>query len=98
MAEVIELQQAEKQWQDPQVGGEQPYSDVVIGERDNRDMYRMGKQQEFRRNFKVISISSFSLATMMGWVFIPMYVHHSTLRKADVLLIVSPSLPEMLHL
>ena len=27
-----------------------------------------------KRNFKVVSISSFCVVTMMGWVFIPMSV------------------------
>ena len=34
---------------------------------DRRDMYRMGKQQEFRRNFSFIPIFGFAAVLMMTW-------------------------------
>jgi len=65
--DTIELQQSDKHWSTNAAQKSTPN----VRERDSRDMRRMGKEQEFRRNFRVISISSFSLATMMGFVFIP---------------------------
>ncbi|KAF2722515.1 putative GABA permease [Polychaeton citri CBS 116435] len=66
--QTIELRPGGKEW-----GYESgPKPAVRQGkEQDVVDMRRMGKKQEFRRNFKVVSISSFCVVTMMGWVFIP---------------------------
>ena len=46
--------------------------DVVISEKkgtagDQRDMYRMGKQQELRRNFRFVSIFGYSMVLMATW-------------------------------
>jgi hypothetical protein len=34
---------------------------------DQRDMYRMGKQQELRRNFRFASIFGYSMVLMATW-------------------------------
>jgi choline transport protein len=34
---------------------------------DQNDMYRMGKQQELRRNFRFMSIFSYSMVLMATW-------------------------------
>jgi choline transport protein len=36
-------------------------------ERDQRDMNRMGKKQEFRRNFGFVSIFGYSMTLMATW-------------------------------
>lgn len=46
--------------------------DVVISEKkgtagDQKDMYRMGKQQELRRNFRFVSIFGYSMVLMATW-------------------------------
>lgn len=82
MGNVIELHASGKDWKSstqpasPSSGEEvadngSPYSEGMQIQ-DSHDMRRMGKKQQFRRNFNVISISSFCLAVMMGFVFIPM--------------------------
>lgn len=76
--DVVELHASGKDWQSsapaesPSSSDGSPYSETMKVQ-DSADMRRMGKKQEFRRNFNVISISSFCLAVMMGFVFIPMY-------------------------
>jgi hypothetical protein len=35
--------------------------------RDQKDMYRMGKQQELRRNFRFVSIFGYSMVLMATW-------------------------------
>lgn len=35
--------------------------------KDQRDMYRMGKVQELRRNFRFISIFGFTMVLMSTW-------------------------------
>lgn len=72
-----------------------PYSEGMKVQ-DSADMRRMGKKQEFRRNFNVISISSFCLAVMMGFVFIPMYAlkptkTHGSNADSVVATVASPS-------
>jgi choline transport protein len=44
-------------------------------EGDQRDMYRMGKQQELRRNFRFVSIFGYSMVLMATWETILTYVH-----------------------
>lgn len=34
---------------------------------DQRDMYRMGKTQELRRNFRFVSIFGFTMVLMATW-------------------------------
>ena len=34
---------------------------------DQKDMYRMGKQQELRRNFRFVSIFGYSMVLMATW-------------------------------
>jgi choline transport protein len=34
---------------------------------DQRDMYRMGKKQEFRRNFGFVSIFGYAMTLMATW-------------------------------
>jgi choline transport protein len=41
---------------------------------DQRDMYRMGKQQELRRNFRFVSIFGYSMVLMATWETILTYV------------------------
>jgi len=46
--------------------------DVVVTEKkgtagDQKDMYRMGKQQELRRNFRFVSIFGYSMVLMATW-------------------------------
>jgi len=46
--------------------------DVVVSEKkgtagDQKDMYRMGKQQELRRNFRFVSIFGYSMVLMATW-------------------------------
>lgn len=45
--------------------------DVVSEKRgtagDQQDMYRMGKQQELRRNFRFVSIFGYSMVLMATW-------------------------------
>lgn len=46
--------------------------DVVISKKkgtagDQKDMYRMGKQQELRRNFRFMSIFGYSMILMATW-------------------------------
>lgn len=46
--------------------------DVVVSEKkgtagDQKDMYRMGKQQELRRNFRFMSIFGYSMVLMATW-------------------------------
>ena len=82
MHDVVELHATGKDWKSshepasPSSGGVDNGAQYSEGMKvqDSADMRRMGKKQEFRRNFNVISISSFCLAVMMGFVFIPMYV------------------------
>ena len=42
--------------------------------RDQKDMYRMGKQQELRRNFRFVSIFGYSMVLMATWETILTYV------------------------
>ena len=46
--------------------------DDVVAEKkgtagDQKDMYRMGKQQELRRNFRFVSIFGYSMVLMATW-------------------------------
>jgi choline transport protein len=46
--------------------------DVVVSKTkgtagDQKDMYRMGKQQELRRNFRFVSIFGYSMVLMATW-------------------------------
>jgi choline transport protein len=46
--------------------------DGVVSEKkgtagDQKDMYRMGKQQELRRNFRFVSIFGYSMVLMATW-------------------------------
>lgn len=43
-----------------------PYNDA----RDRMDMDRLGKRQELRRNFGLLSIFSFMCIAMSSWVFV----------------------------
>ena len=36
---------------------------------DLEDMRRLGKQQQFQRNFQLVSITAFSVITISGWVY-----------------------------
>jgi len=50
----------------------EPQQDVVVSEKkgtagDQKDMYRMGKQQELRRNFRFVSIFGYSMVLMATW-------------------------------
>jgi choline transport protein len=44
---------------------------------DQKDMYRMGKQQELRRNFRFVSIFGYSMVLMATWETILTLVHSS---------------------
>lgn len=39
--------------------------------RDNADMVRLGKQQEFDRGYRILSITAFTVVAMVGWIFVP---------------------------
>lgn len=41
---------------------------------DQKDMYRMGKQQELRRNFRFVSIFGYSMVLMATWETVLTYV------------------------
>jgi choline transport protein len=46
--------------------------DAVVSEKkgtpeDQKDMYRMGKTQELRRNFRFVSIFGYSMILMATW-------------------------------
>jgi choline transport protein len=46
--------------------------DVIMSEKmgttdDQRDMYRMGKKPELRRNFRFVSIFGYSMILMATW-------------------------------
>jgi hypothetical protein len=48
------------------------HEDVLVTEKkgthgDQKDMYRMGKQQELRRNFRFVSIFGYSMVLMATW-------------------------------
>lgn len=48
------------------------HSDGLFSEKkgtaeDQKDMYRMGKQQELRRNFRFLSIFGYSMVLMATW-------------------------------
>jgi hypothetical protein len=47
--------------------------------RDQRDMYRMGKQQELRRNFRFVSIFGYSMVLMATWETMLTYVRSQSL-------------------
>lgn len=56
--------------------------DGVISEKkgtvgDQKDMYRMGKQQELRRNFRFVSIFGYSMVLMATWETVLTYVRGS---------------------
>jgi choline transport protein len=52
--------------------------------RDQRDMYRMGKQQELRRNFRFVSIFGYSMVLMATWETMLTYVRlHFLLTPPD---------------
>ena len=38
---------------------------------DNAHMTRLGKKQQFDRNFQLLSITAFSVVAMGGWIFVP---------------------------
>ncbi|KAK5743954.1 hypothetical protein LTR17_002292 [Elasticomyces elasticus] len=38
---------------------------------DQTHMQRLGKTQEFDRNFRLLSITAFSVVAMGGWIFVP---------------------------
>ena len=55
-----------------QPGDSESQQDDVISEKrgtagDQMDMYRMGKQQELRRNFRFVSIFGYSMVLMATW-------------------------------
>ncbi|KAK1816362.1 hypothetical protein LTR12_009253 [Friedmanniomyces endolithicus] len=39
--------------------------------KDQMNMERLGKRQEFDRNFRLLSITAFSVIAMGGWIFVP---------------------------
>lgn len=39
--------------------------------RDNADMDRLGKKQEFDRGYRLLSITAFTVVAMVGWIFVP---------------------------
>ena len=47
-------------------GAAKRYNDV----KDRVDMERMGKKQELKRNFRLLSIFSFMCVAMSCWVFV----------------------------
>jgi choline transport protein len=51
---------------------------------DQRDMYRMGKQQELRRNFRFVSIFGYSMVLMATWETILTYVYSIGLSESNV--------------
>lgn len=54
---------------------------------DQKDMQRMGKTQELRRNFKFVSIFGYSMVLMATWETVLMSVtlhHNSILTTANV--------------
>ena len=38
---------------------------------DDADMRRMGKRQDFQRNFQYLSIAAFSVVAIAGWIYVP---------------------------
>lgn len=48
---------------------EKPYNDALV--RDNADMDRLGKTQEFDRGYRLLSISAFTVVAMVGWIYVP---------------------------
>jgi hypothetical protein len=53
-------------------------------QQDQRDMCRMGKQQELRRNFRFVSIFGYSMVLMAIWETMLTYVRlHSLLTPSD---------------
>ena len=48
---------------------------------DQQDMYRMGKQQELRRNFRFVSIFGYSMVLMATWETILTFV--PSVRQKD---------------
>jgi choline transport protein len=51
---------------------------------DQRDMYRMGKQQELRRNFRFVSIFGYSMVLMATWETILTYVCSVGLSESNI--------------
>lgn len=53
---------------------------------DQKDMQRMGKTQELRRNFKFVSIFGYSMILMATWETVLMLVapQHSIMAIADI--------------
>ncbi|KAI1609776.1 amino acid transporter [Exophiala viscosa] len=48
----------------------EPLKVEILGDNDDRDMARMGKKQEFQRNFNWISSVGFTSCTMGTWEFV----------------------------
>lgn len=47
---------------------------TAVSAYDQKDMHRMGKKQEFRRNFRIISTVGFTTCVMGTWEILLTYV------------------------
>lgn len=47
------------------------YERTESAAKDDMDMYRLGKKPEFDRNYRLLSITAFTVVAMVGWVFVP---------------------------
>ncbi|KAI9663835.1 MAG: hypothetical protein M1821_007325 [Bathelium mastoideum] len=65
--ETVDVRGSEKHWSTEAAERATP----TVREDDFANMRRMGKEQQFRRNFNAVTITSFCVAAMMGFVFIP---------------------------
>lgn len=54
----------------------EPTCAMKMNPNDDNDMQRIGKTQQFRRNFQLASILAFSVITISGWVYVPSTVEY----------------------
>lgn len=67
MADVKPEAQAVVQSRDSESQEENVFTEKKGTAGDQKDMYRMGKQQELRRNFRFVSIFGYSMVLMATW-------------------------------